>query len=164
MGDHLCLAECPAVEHRETQRSKQKYVPRASWVSSKAKNILTKYQQIVHMNCSSWSQGHRDANLRRKVSAECVLGSYLLNPRQLKSHEGKIWKLVARGTVAPKNHSPATFLRTELYSVGSVFANPQCAAKPSKGPVDKKEPRPLECLSFPFSCSNIMKANPDVFS
>lgn len=103
------------------------------------------YQQVINMGYSSWPQRHLDANLRRRGLADVSLGSYRLSPRQWKTLKGKIQMVVARGTVAPKNHSPATFLRTELYSVSSVLAKPQCPAKPSRGPLSKKERRPLKC-------------------
>lgn len=80
--------------------------------------------------------------------AEHVIGKLPLNARQLKTHWRKIQIVVARGTVDPKNHSLIAYLKTEWYSVDSVFAKSRCATKTSKGPLNKKMPRPLKYHPF----------------
>lgn len=77
-----------------------------------------------------------------------LLGSHLLKPRQENPREEEPDDGGKRDS-GSQHHGPPTFLRTELCSVGSVFAKPQGAVKPSKSPLDKKEQRPPECLSLP---------------
>lgn len=104
-----------------------------SLVAFKAKNILMKYQQIVHMDCRSWPQRHLDANLRRKVLADCVIGKLPSQPQAVEKPRGEDLEVGGKRDSGSQESQPCHISKNRIAFSWLCICQPAVCSQPLKG-------------------------------